>query len=193
MHSRRSAIPDTRGMSCSTITRAAPSSWRRSVRTSPSASVSRWASPDDGSSSRSTRGPVGHRARQLDDAAGAGRQLGDEGVAVGAEPHSSSSSSTRAADGGLGAVGGGQRQGGWPAARGPRSWRSRARASVSETVSDGNSRAPWNDRPRPSAARAAGRDVGDVGAVEEDRAPRRRRRSRCTRRGAWSCRRRCSR
>ena len=41
--------------------------------------------PLDGSSSSSTVGPLGQHARQVDDAAGAGRQLADELVAEGAE------------------------------------------------------------------------------------------------------------
>ena len=52
--------------------------------------------------------------------------------------------------------------------------RSSATLMVSSTVSAGNRRASWNERPRPRRARAVGPEAGDVVAVEH--APGRRRR-----------------
>ena len=83
-------------------------------------------------------------------------------------PISSSSSSTRSATCAA-------RTRTTPAAGGRRparcaldTWRSRATAIVSATVSDGKSRASWNERPSPRWARAERRDVGDVDPAEVD-------------------------
>ena len=72
-------------MSCSMITMLQPVSactWRSS---GPRCSVSRWATPADGSSSSRTRRVGGEHAGQLDDAAGAGRQVAGGGAGVATE------------------------------------------------------------------------------------------------------------
>ena len=73
------------GRSCSTTTRVASSScWTRLI-SGPNASASRWATPAVGSSRQITRGRDREHRRELHDAAGAGRELGDEAVGVAAE------------------------------------------------------------------------------------------------------------
>ena len=73
------------GRSCSTTTSVASSSAGCRLMSGPNASASRWATPAVGSSRQITLGATAEQRRELDDAAGAGRQLGDEAVGVAAE------------------------------------------------------------------------------------------------------------
>ena len=139
----------------------------------PNASVSRWATPAVGSSRQSTRGVEREQAGELDDAAGAGREVGDELVGVAAEAEEVDE---LVGLGALLAARGGRRRarksavGEQPgAAAAPRA---RA-ATVSRTVSSGNSGAAWNVRPSPSRARRRRASAGDVVAEQLDRARRR--------------------
>ena len=116
----------------------------------PNASVSRWATPAVGSSRQQHPGVEREQAGELDDAAGAGRQVGDVRVGVAAEaeevdelvglgaPRPLHADRRRQAERGRR----GGRCGGGPRAR---------PATVSRTVSSGNSVAAWNVRPRPAA------------------------------------------
>ena len=75
------------GMSCSMITIEHCVARCMSFSRGPRASVSRWATPDDGSSRSSTRRVVGDGHGQVDDAPHAGGELGDELVPIGLEVH----------------------------------------------------------------------------------------------------------
>ena len=65
---------------------AAPSSRRISLISGPNASVSRCATPAVGSSRHSTRASSASKPGELDDPAGAGREIGDAAVGVATEP-----------------------------------------------------------------------------------------------------------
>ena len=75
------------GMSCSMITIEHCVARCMSFSSGPRASVSRWATPDDGSSRSSTLGSVGDGHGQVDDAPHAGGELGHELVPIGLEVH----------------------------------------------------------------------------------------------------------
>ncbi len=167
-HTSSSAIDEISGMSCSTMTSVAPVRWRRSSSSVGERLALALGDPRRRLVEQQDRRVVGDGAGEVEDAPGAGRQLGrrtprDSGPAP----------SPRAA-----------RRPGWrhpPPSRWSRrrgsvqatgsrtsTWRSNATASASATVIDGNRRASWNDRPRPSAARSRRGQLGDVVAVEED-------------------------
>ena len=110
------------------------------------------------------------QAGQLDDAAGAGRQLAGELLAERVEAHELDEEVDLLVDVGLALL----RR---PAGRGRRRrcpvlsrWRSRATARVSAVVSAGKSRASWNERPRPRAARWCGGRSVMSSPCEEDAA-----------------------
>ena len=137
-----------------------------SSSTGPSASVSRWAMPDDGSSSSRTDGSVGQGAGQVDDAARAGGQLADELVGVGLEAHQlDQARRPRSATARSETLHGGRQH-----ERGDRvaDRRGGARSAVAivwRTVIDGNRRASWNDRPRPARPGRSAASVRDVDAA----------------------------
>ncbi len=164
---RDGRTPARRGMSCSMTSMAAPV-WSRMRRNNgPSASVSRWATPADGSSSKMTAGSSASRQASstmrrvpVDSAAmGVDRvpvepeevdQFGDP------DPCRPRRGARRAGGDGV-AAGAGLDE------------RSQATAIVSSTVSEGNSRASWKVRPMPSAGPFGGCRVGDVDPAEGDR------------------------
>ena len=102
------------------------------------------------------RGPVGDDARQVDDAARAGRQLAEELGAERAEAHQLDELVDALGDLLLGVVGVRQVQRRAQRVLRPTK-RSRLTASASSTVMAGNRRASWNDRPRPRWARGSAR------------------------------------
>ena len=117
--------------------------------TGPSASVSRCAMPDDGSSSRITFGLDTDLAGEVDDAPAPGGEVRHELVAEVAEPHDLDQ-----LVGPLGEPAFGRRDvraACSAASTGSQtlSWRSSATHSVWWTVSAPKSRASWNDRARP--------------------------------------------
>ena len=144
------------GMSCSMTRIAQPSSSRSRRISGPSASASRWAMPDDGSSSSSTVGRVGDDAREVDDPPRARRQLADE-TGRGRRRGRTARSARRpgSADAVLGVDR--RRQAEDRVDRildlDPPVERHR---DASPRRSGGNSAASWNDRPSPSAARRCG-------------------------------------
>ena len=143
-------------MSCSITTSAAPISSRSRRSTGASASTSRWAMPDDGSSSRITVGRWATWQARSSDPTRAGRQLADERRAEGGRGPSAPSAPRRASlvrSSSSNTIG--RRSAAASALRLP-THRSVATSSVSSTVISGNSRASWKLRPSPAAARADG-------------------------------------
>ena len=147
----RSEIELTSGMSCSISSRPAPVMSRIRSSSGPSASVSRCAMPDDGSSNRITFGSDADLAGEVDDPPAAGGEVGDELVAVVAEADQLDAARRRAFDGvarpaadvrqaehRLGGVVDAERRDRAP------------RHTVWWTVSAPNNRASWNDRASPS-------------------------------------------
>src|SRR5579884_1636252 len=141
--------------SCSMTRMLAPSASRIRRSSGPSASASRCAMPDDGSSRRSTDGPCAstHARSTI-------RRLPVDSSRTNlsrnaSRPMSAISSSTRSATSASESVTAGRFS---AAAIGSRTSTcvSSATAIVSATVSAGNSRPSWNDRPRPSRARRCG-------------------------------------
>ena len=146
----RSLMPMTTGMSCSMTSRLASSSSRMRRMSGPNASLSRWAMPAVGSSRQSTRAPDDHEAGQLDDAAGAGRQLVDEPVDEAAEPEE-----------------GDDLVGLRPVAAGTPPRRGEARPSRARS-GRGTARRPGTSGPSPSRARRAGERPVHVAAEDLD-------------------------
>ena len=99
---------------------------------------------------------VREHAREVDDAAGAGRQLVTEAVGVRAQAEPIDELVDPGAHRGLGTRHRREVERGARRDCGTRTARSHATAIVSRTVSAGNRRPSWNDRPRPSGARACG-------------------------------------
>ena len=188
----RSATSPSTPRSCSMTSRPAPSESRTSRRSGPSASASRCAIPLAGSSSSSTAGSCASDAREVDDAAGAGRELVAEPVGVVAESEQLDQLVDTRVHRGFGARDRGEVQRRPRPGCGPAPTRSHATAMVSRTVSAGKRRPSWNDRPSPSArvgGRAGARqlDHGHRRRPQHDRCPRRDARTRRRRRTAWSC------
>ena len=144
------------GMSCSITTIAAPVWSRMSSSTGRERLGLALGDPRRRLVEQEHRRLVGEHAREVDDAPRAGGQLADELVRVGLRAASarrarSTSLSTLRSD--IFTAGESRNA---ASASGTGTWRSNAVAIVSRTVIDGKSRASWNDRPRPSTARASG-------------------------------------
>ena len=140
-----------------------PSSCRMPSSSSPSASLSAWAMPADGSSSSSTRGCERQQAGDLDDPPGAGGELGDHLVRVRRETHPLHQ---LVGLGGLGAVGLRGSDGGDPQAG-----RVGPLAGDHQGLADGQRREQRGVLERPDQARPGpllGGGPREVGAVEHD-------------------------
>ena len=168
--------------------RAARSLPGRGASSGPSASVSRCAIPDDGSSSKQHRRLVREHAREVDDPAGPGRQLRDELVAERAEAEK--------VDQLVDAVRDERARRSTPTAGRARSrpdpapctFRSSAHASVSRDRERREQLRVLERAAEPGARALGRREPGDVSAAEDDPSAVERRRTRRSRRRASSCR-----
>ena len=140
------------GMSCSITIIEQPVASRTRSSTGPSASVSRWATPDDGSSSSRTAGRCARTHARSTMRRLPGRQFADQLLAERPRPMQLDELVDPRPHRELGLVRRREPQRGGEQSRSSR-WRSSATAIVSATVSDGKRRASWNERPRPRSAR----------------------------------------
>ena len=171
--SARRTTDEISGMSCSMIRMLQPVSNLIRWSSGPSSSVSRWATPDDGSSSRSTFGSVpstqARSTRRRVPVDSSRTNLSRNGAEVRA---ASMSRSTRLRSLRLGLAhvraGAGRPERG--AAHREVAVEGDERCSP-RRVSAGNRRASWNERWSPSRARSSGAEVGDVVAEQRGSRP----------------------
>ena len=160
------------GMSCSTMTSMAT---RLVAQTSRSAAERLALALRDARRrlvEQQDRGSCAITHGQVDDAPRTGRELAHELVAE-RSPGRGARAARRPArtTSLLRAHGARQRERGRRRGRARRGGARARRRVVSATVSDGNRRASWNDRPRPGVAAAPAAQLGDIDAVEDDTTP----------------------